>query len=182
MVHLRATQKVLRRLPPPGPESTASDTALGDWFANRLVVDRQPLLILVSGSSLFPILEPARDVRSLPERLPSIVKNRLERLGLPSEIISPEIESMGNVVVARTNNRSVVGTMIDFMKAVPYHLPEGGGWGTRELSEVEARLAVTPCRCSSRNTVFPDREVVKQLAARWAAHHVRVAEQPGKPH
>ena len=167
MVYLRATQKVLRRLPPKAPEGGESDNALGDWFVNRLVVDRRPLLILVSGSSLLPILEPARDVRSLPKRLPSIVKKRLERLGTNRSLVASEIRTMRKVLVAPTNDRSVVGTMIDFVKAVPYYLPEGGRWGERELYDAEAKLAATPCRCKSRNTVFPDREAPTLLAARW---------------
>jgi len=167
MVYLRATHKVLRRLPPKASGGGASDGALGDWFVNRLVVDRRPLLILVSGSSLLPILEPARDVRSLPERLSSIVNQRLERLGIHRSLIAPEIETMRDVLIARTSDRSVVGTMVDFAKTVPYYLPEGGRWGEHELYDAEARLAVTPCRCTSRITVFPDREAPALLAARW---------------
>ena len=56
-------------LPSPSAIVAVSDTALGDWYVNRLVVDRQPLLLLVSSSSLLPLLMPARGVRSLPERL-----------------------------------------------------------------------------------------------------------------
>ena len=82
MVHLRATQKVLRRLARDRSVDRASDCALGDWFVNRVVVARQPLLIMVSSSSLLAVLEPARDVRSLPERLPEIVGRRLKRLGV----------------------------------------------------------------------------------------------------
>jgi hypothetical protein len=74
---------------------------------------------------------------------------------------------MGEVLIAATNDRSVVGTMIDFVKAVPYYLPEGGRWSEHELYDAEAKLAVTPCRCSARDTVFPDRETAALLAARW---------------
>ena len=167
MVYLRATQKVLRRLPPQELDGKPSDCALGDWFVNRLVVDRRPLLILVSGSSSLPILEPARDVRSLPKRLPLIVENRLKRLGADRDLIASEVAAMQDVLVAPTNDRSVVGTMVDFAMAVPYHLAANAQWGERELREAEAELTVTPCRSSSRNTVFPDREAVVRLAARW---------------
>ena len=168
MVYLRATQKLLRRLRPTEVDGDLSGAALGDWFANRLIVDRRPLLLLVSGTSLLPIIEPACDVRLLPQRLPLLVGERLQRLGIGKNLIDLEVEAMERVVVARTNDRSVVGTMVDFARAVPYHLPEDVRWGTTELYEAEAKLAVTPCRCSSRNTVFPDREAVTQLVARWA--------------
>jgi hypothetical protein len=52
MVLLRATQKVLRLLPESaGGVIDSSTTALGDWYVNRLIVDRQPLLLLVSSTS-----------------------------------------------------------------------------------------------------------------------------------
>ena len=168
MVNLRATQKVLRSLDPPGSGGGVSTNALGDWFVNRLVVDRKPLLILVSAATLFPILEPARDVRSLPDRLADIVKDRLGRLALPVSVVASEAEATKSVAVGKTNNRSVVGTMIDFAKAVPFYLPEGGLWGGDELRAAEGKLAYTPCRCSSRSTVWPDREVVRALMERWA--------------
>ena len=168
---------MLRRLPPRVTKEGTPDNALGDWFVNRLVVDRQPLLVLVSGLSLLPILEPAREVRSLPERLPSIVERRLERLGVHSDLIAPEIEAMGDVLVAPTNSRSVVGTMVDFAKAIPYYLPTDVRWGEPELLVAEAKLEGTPCRCSSRNTVFPDLAARDLLAARWIAGSRHV--QPG---
>ena len=125
------------------------------------------MLILVSGLSLLPILEPARNVRSLPKRLPSIVRNRLERLGVDKCLVDFEVDTMHDVFVAATNDRSVVGTMVDFVKAVPYYLPEAGRWSEAELYSAEAKLAVTPCRCKTPDTVFPDRKAPALLAARW---------------
>jgi hypothetical protein len=61
MVTLRPTRK-LRGALPISDVSKPSDTALGDWYVNRLVVDRRPLLLLVSSSSLLPMLVPGRDV------------------------------------------------------------------------------------------------------------------------
>jgi hypothetical protein len=63
VVVLRATQKVLRLLPQPRHIPGASDTALGDWYVNRIVIARQPLLLLVSEKSLLSVLTPARDVK-----------------------------------------------------------------------------------------------------------------------
>jgi hypothetical protein len=68
MVILRPTQKLRALLATGQPAPGGSDTALGDWYVNRLVVDRQPLLILVSSTSLLPLLVPARDVQGLAGR------------------------------------------------------------------------------------------------------------------
>ena len=66
MVILRATQKVLKTLPESADDSDSSDTALGDWYVNRITLDRQPLLLLVSAKSLLSMLAPAKNVKSLP--------------------------------------------------------------------------------------------------------------------
>ena len=47
MVTLRPTRKLRSLLRLAESEPGYCDTALGDWYVNRLVVDRQPLLLLV---------------------------------------------------------------------------------------------------------------------------------------
>jgi hypothetical protein len=170
MVVLRATQKLRSKLPTVRGAAAASDTALGDWYVNRLVVDRQPLLLLVSSSSLLSILTPVRDVRTLPQRLPTLVANRLRGLGIGRALIDAGIAVMDPVIVAGTQDRSVLGSMVDFGKAIPVYLPIGG-WDLTDLQVVEARLAETPCRVSGSfdATIFPVRATPDLLASRWHA-------------
>ena len=78
MVTLRPTRK-LRTALPVAESAAISDTALGDWYVNRLLVDRQPLLLLVSSASLLPIVVRARDVRALPRHIGDMVARRLAR-------------------------------------------------------------------------------------------------------
>jgi hypothetical protein len=148
--------------------SAESDTALGDWYVNRISIDRRPVLILISSQALLPILLPARDVRSLPGRLAEIVAKRLERLQIPSQLIEAEVRAMTPVVVAATKDRSVLGIMVDFAKAVPYYL-EHGGWDDSTLPFVEARLAETPCHASHRHedVIFPGKAAPAILARHW---------------
>ncbi len=73
LVVLRATRKVLKSLPQIERDGVASDNALGDWYVNRLVIDRRPLLLLVSSASRLAIVTPAREVKTLPDRLATIV-------------------------------------------------------------------------------------------------------------
>jgi hypothetical protein len=170
MVVLRRTQKLARLLPPDGSALTHSDTALGDWYVNRLSVDHRPLLLLVSAHGLLPALIPARDVASLPERLPAVVAARLHRLGVAPLVVQAEIAAMRPITVAATIDRSVVGIMVDFAKSIPYHL-EPGAWDDSTLGFVEARLAETPCHAGRRfeDVVFPNRKAPELLLARWGA-------------
>jgi hypothetical protein len=164
MVLLRATQKVLKLLPQSAGDAVASTTALGDWYVNRIVVDRQPLLLLVSSKSLLVAITTARDVRSLPKRLASVVGERLTRLGISQRALDLEVEALSVVTVARTNDRSVLGQMIDFAQMIPFHLAESG-CNESSLKAVEDRLAEMPCRSGGRfeDVIFPREASVRLL-------------------
>ena len=167
MVLLRATAKVLKRLPEDASRSDASDTALGDWYVNRIVIDRQPLLLFVSAESRLAMLSPARDLKSLPQRLAGMVGQRLTRLGVASAVVLAEVTATSTVRVGRTLNRSITGQMVDFAKAIPYYLPVNG-WDENTLREAEDRLAETPCLCGrSAGTVWPGETAVQLLENRW---------------
>lgn len=170
MVVLRRTQKLASALHISDDAAGPSTTALGDWYVNRFSVDRRPLLLLVSSLGLLPILLPAREVSRLPSRLLDVVAARLRRLGLRPGIVEAETRAMSPVAVAPTADRSVVGIMVDFAKAVPFHL-EPGSWDESTLPFVEAKLAETPCYSGRRfeEVVFPKYKAPELLAARWGA-------------
>ena len=164
MVILRPTKKLASLLPETGMVRATSDTALGDWYVNRIVVDRQPLLLLVSSVSLLPILLPARDVRGLPDRLAAIVEARLRNSGVDPHAIEAETRAMAPVEIGPTVDRSVLGIMVDFAKSVPFHL-EAGHWNEGTLRIVEERLAETPCHAGRplAGVIFPERKAPEVL-------------------
>ena len=168
MVILRATQKVLKSLEKSAADEEASDTALGDWYVNRTVVDRKPLLLFVSSRSLLAMLTYARNVKALPDHFPDLLGERLGRLGVDSAVIGSEVGATQPVRVGRTRDRSVMGTMVEFAKVLPFYLPEDG-WDDYDLLLAELKLAQTPCRCgpSFREAIWPVEHAVKLLEERW---------------
>jgi hypothetical protein len=155
---------------PAASVSSPSDTALGDWYVNRIVVDRKPLLLLVSAAALFPIVLPARGVRFLPSRLATILATQLDRLGIEPGIIGAECEAMNPVVVAPTADRSVLGIMVDFAKAMTCY---SGDLRTQQgLDDLADWLAETPCHAAQRDerVVFPNRKAAELLRAKWLAN------------
>ena len=155
MVILRPTRKLNSLLPATEVIPTSSDTALGDWYVNRVVVDRQPLLLLVSSTSLLPMLIPAQNVRGLPARLAALVEARLRRCGLDDRTIAAETLAMASVAVGPTVDRSVLGIMVDFAKAVPYHLEPGAVGGNHPADRGRA-----PCRDSvPRSALLGPRDI-----------------------
>ena len=102
------------------------------------------LLLLVSAAPLLPLLVRAREVGELPNRIAELVERRLTRLGIASGMIEAEYLAMSPVATRATRDRSILGIMVDFAKAVPYHLEPAYSDDT-SLALVEDRLAETPC-------------------------------------
>ena len=170
MVVLRATQRVLRLLPEPVARSVTSGTALGDWYVNRIVVDRRPLLLLVSSTSRLAVVTTARDVKALTERLAPLIGERIRRLEIDPDALASEVQATSVVTVAKTIDRSVTGQMVDFAKAIPYYLPERE-WKEDDLKLVEDKLAETPCRASGpfKDVIFPREMAIRLLENKWRA-------------
>ena len=168
MTVIRATKKVLKFLPSIERTEGGCGNALGDWYVNRIVIDRKPLLLMLSEKSRLAILEPARDLKSLPTRLPEIVRRRLSELSVPHSQIMEEIRSMIPIAVGPTESRSIVGQMVDFAKSTPYYLPEDS-WTDADLRVAEDKMGGTPCLCSgkSSDTIWPIKETRRLLAEKW---------------
>jgi hypothetical protein len=168
MVILRPTRKLHGQLPPSDVVHVHSDTALGDWYVNRLVVNRQPLLLLVSSTSLLPILVPARDVRTLPSRLADLVRGRLQRCAVETSVIDAEVRAMDSVIVAPTVDRSVLGIMVDFAKAIRYYA-EHDRWAHTPLVDIEEHLGETPCHAARafERVIFPNQTAPSMLREKW---------------
>ncbi len=168
MVVLRATQKVLKLLPQSAGDPPISTAALGDWYVNRIVIDRRPLLLMVSSTSRLPIVTAARDVKSLPHRLPGVLEERLRRLGVSGDCLAREVEAASVVAVSKTIDRSVTGQMVDFAKMLPSYLPELQ-WDEEDLKFAEDRLEESPCRASLRfeEVIFPRSAAIQLLESKW---------------
>ena len=167
MLILRGTRKILRYLPLTAGDGDTSDTALGDWYVNRIVIDRQPLVLCLRSRSLLAVLVPARNLTRLPDQFPAIVADRLRHLGADSALIDAEIDAIRTIRVGRTRDRSVLGTMVDFAKVLPYYLPMDG-WGEVDLMTAEEKLAETPCRCGrSQTVIWPHADTLRLLDERW---------------
>ena len=142
---------------------------MGDWYVTRVVVDRIPILVLLSSASLLAVVTRAQSLRTLPEQLPDLVRTRLRRLGASTEFVDAETRAMSPVAVSTTRDRSVLGILVDFGKLMSHLLPDV--WNEGDFIDIEAHFAETPCFVtrSFRETVFPRDKALGLLEARWGA-------------
>jgi hypothetical protein len=158
VVVLRCTQKLLKRLGPPVEVIEPSTNALGDWFATPLSVGHQRFILLISERSRLPVLMPGRDVKHLAKNFPGSLAHVLLELEVPPSAIMREVEASRDAVIAKTNNRSLLGTLSDFSNMLWYHMQRHD---EVDLVEMALRLAHSPAQ-RLRPSHFPD-QVTRML-------------------
>jgi hypothetical protein len=140
MYTLHCTQKLLVRikrtvvadLPPP-------TTVLGNWYATALMWKPQ-LALLVNETTRLPVFMPLAPAATLAARFPKYLAQVLMGHDVDPDFIAQELAAMLEVAIAKTANRSVLGTMNDFT----WLAEARGDYGVDELYHLSMRLAGTP--------------------------------------
>lgn len=142
MYTLHCTAKLRDRLKRPLSDARhPATTSLGDWYATALFWKPQ-LALLVNERTLMPVLLPLAPVATLPERVGPAVARALERHGVAPGFIEREVAAMTDIEIAKTSNRSVLGTMNEFAFEAEVYRDHRG---IADLLELAVRLAETPC-------------------------------------
>jgi hypothetical protein len=158
---LHATRKLRDRVKTiPAHGSETSTTALGDWYATA-VFWRPQACLFVNEATLLPVLTPLAPADRLTERFADGLSEVLAAHGAASAFIAAERAEMGQVRLAKTSNRSVVGIMNEFIFLAEAHTDPGA---PPDLIRLSVRLATTPCGPLYKRHISPDRELAAALA------------------
>jgi hypothetical protein len=139
---LRCTRKLLERVDASSRheiEPPKSTTLLGDWTANLVIIRRQHLVLSANNSTLLPVVLLAAPYRTLLPRFIEAVGQVLAGLEIEPTKIRMETNAMSEGVVARTNDRRILGSLNDFANLLDAYL-DG-----RPLTEVALHMADAPC-------------------------------------
>jgi hypothetical protein len=122
LVTLRCTKKLLGRLKIPEPrdappaESTTAALLLGDWYATLVFARPKRLVLFVSERSRLAVVMEAAPLTSLTARFVPALGEVLQAIGVPAAAIAREEVQMSSFSFGPTQNRSVVGTMTEYVK------------------------------------------------------------------
>ncbi len=94
--------------------------------------------------------------KGLPGRLPDLIADALLALGVAQELVDDERTHLEEVRIARTANRSVVGSMNDFAFRADHRRTETGDL---DLGELSMDLAHVPCGPLYTSHTFSDAEL-----------------------
>jgi hypothetical protein len=158
---IHATKKLLDRVGGASVRPTeTSTTTLGSWYATLLLWKPQ-VVLFVNAGTLLPMLTPLAPARSLVERFAPGLKELLLAHGVDGTFVSREIAEAQACRFAKTNNRSVVGSMNDFS-----YLAEAfrGGGDRDDLLTLSLRLSETPCSPLYNRHITPAAELRARLS------------------
>jgi hypothetical protein len=163
MVILHCTNKLLKRIGRPDPAlHCTSTTALGSWYATALFW-RPQVALFVNEITLLPLFVPLAPASTLVSRFVDGLAAELDVFHIPHSFIAHEVEQMAEHKLAKTANRSVVGTMNEFEFLAEAHRDSGDELNLLRLS---VDLAGTPCGPLRSRTGFPDRELQALVAGK----------------
>jgi len=143
MLILRCTQKLLKKKP--GPTDDRQDDlvpVLGSWHANLIWLAHVPIVLCVNDVSLLAILLRGRNFPNLVNAFRNRVAARLERMGLPEDIISLECAAMDVVQVQPSNSRSVLASMNDFARGLKFQVERRSK--SLDFDALEDHMSETP--------------------------------------
>ncbi|MBI4062976.1 MAG: hypothetical protein HY401_01595 [Elusimicrobia bacterium] len=132
---------------------TEPGSALGAWYANLIFIDRKKCVLFANEKTLASFLVVDVSRKDLRERLPDIFRDNLRKLlvfeGFPAAAIAAPMADCGEFVFARTQSRSVLGSMNDMAYLYKYEILEG-----KSVDEAVSLLNQTPF-----GKIFPIKEL-----------------------
>ena len=149
MMIVRPTAKLMAHLKITGDNDLSpSTTILGDWYCNVLSFKAQRVILCTSEATLLPVLLSAKNIELFSKKFPEAVAEVLMTLGEAPLAVQAEIGEMRNFSIAKTVNRQVLGSMVDFARMLEFEVEEHPHIlkaSPVSLLELQLRLAKAPC-------------------------------------
>ena len=160
MVNLRCTGKLQKRSRVKlKAEQATSSGKLGDWTCHLVYLGQTQTILCVNHTTRLPIFLTAANGKQFPDRLQHALRIILTHFAVPQSAIYRECSELDTVILAKTNDRSVLGSLNDFAQMADYYDVAAD---EHQLLQLSLHLAQTPCKPIDYQS--PDR-CVKQLLA-----------------
>lgn len=163
MLVVHATKKLLDRVGKPTVEpTTPSTTRLGSWYATAMFW-RPQVALFVNEATLLPLLMPLAPATGLLGRFPAWLDRTLEAHDVPRSFVDAELSGAGEISLAKTNSRSILGVINEFAHLADWRKDEIVS--DDDLIALALELSETPTSPLYKRHVSPDRELAAMVAA-----------------
>ena len=128
-------------------EDEANFSYLGSWHANLILIDRKKCVLFCNDKTLFSFIVPGisrTDIKKLEQIFKEWLQCVLADEELPRSVIEAIISEYSEINYAKTNNKSVLGSMNDLAYHYKYAILEAGGVNSYEVPGIIRRLNRLP--------------------------------------
>lgn len=141
---IRCTQKLLAEI----PDNLVDPSAAGEgWHANLFRIERRKCVLFTHDATLYSVFVPGL-TRPDFEHLDEVFGQRLFKALLWDEFPQAQIEKMLDacrmIRFARSNNRSVLGSMNDIRFQIEVYAAHDGGLANVDLADLHRKLNRIP--------------------------------------
>ena len=144
---IRCTQKLLKELRVKPTESEPEFGTIGDWHANLLRFEGRKCVLFTNSTTLYSIIIPGLKRPNL-DRLDEIFRQslfkRLRIEGFSQFQIEKILEEYQTLHYAKTNNRSVLGSMNDLTFQIEAAIESSGGLCCMDIDTLNDELNRIP--------------------------------------
>ena len=140
---VRCTRELLERVATPATDEDKSTTALGDWFAQQVIVAEKPYILMVSRNSRLPLLIPGHGVDDIVAGLAPALEKLLVALDVAPESIRHEVAQCGDIVFSSGDVSSVRASANDFARRIAVLIADQP---ELDSTEVESILSEIPLK------------------------------------
>jgi hypothetical protein len=149
-VIIRCTQKLIKelRIKPQEPEAIGK---VGSWHANLLRFDRRKCVLFTHDMTLFSVFV-AGLKRDDFDHIDQVFGQALFKTMMLFDFEQASIERMldwsRHNTFAKTNSRSVLGSMNDMAFHIEYHIHDDGGLAHADLADLHRRINRIPFKAN----------------------------------
>lgn len=133
---IRCTQKMLKELKQEPTNVVPLNGLLGSWHANIFFIERRKCVLVTNDSTLYTLFIPylkKADFQTFHLVFGQHLFKNLMREGFTQKQIEAVLDEHQEIKYAKTNNRSVLGSMNDQRFQLEYRVQMNGGLGTTDI-------------------------------------------------
>jgi len=144
---IRCTAKLLTELKTKPTNGPSQPSAWCDWHANLLWVDRKKCVLFTNNQTLYSFFLPSMK-KPILENFEEVFRLGLCKRPMNEGFAEPQVEYMlrghRHIVIAKTNSRSILGSMNDLAFQIKSMIYATGGLANADLSEINRQLNRIP--------------------------------------
>jgi hypothetical protein len=167
MAILRCTGKLLAELGAKPSEGSFSDE-IGCWHANLLRVDRRKCVLFTHDATLYSFLVPGLKKPQFETFHEVFAQHLFKNLlweKLPQDQIERVLDEHREIMISKTSNRSVLGSMNDLVFQLKYRIASKGGLVDLDLAELNHELNRIPMSAIEEvYSIYELRKILNRLS------------------